>query len=72
VRKAQSLTPWRRPSASLPDLLVAASPFLPLTAGIRSREAEVPIAGELTVQATRRGKTVIEPRVDEASSPVSP
>ncbi len=48
-----------------------AVPFT-LTATLVAERQEVPIAGELTVQATRRGKTVIEPRVDEASSPVSP
>ena len=48
-----------------------AVPFT-LSAALVAEQQEVPIAGTIAVQATRRGKTVIEPRVDEARSPVTP
>lgn len=40
-----------------------------LSAAIVAEQQEVPIAGTVAVQATRRGKTVIEPRADDASTP---
>ncbi|MFM8953155.1 MAG: hypothetical protein ACKOOF_08880 [Planctomycetaceae bacterium] len=44
---------------------------LTLSAAIVAEQQEVPIAGTVAVQATRRGKTVIEPRADDATSPVA-
>lgn len=48
-----------------------AVPFT-LTATLVAERQEVPIAGTINVQAARRGRTVIEPRADDASTPVSP
>jgi hypothetical protein len=48
----------------------AAIPFT-LTATLVAEQQEVPIAGTIAVQATRRGKTVIEPRADDATGPVT-
>ena len=44
----------------------SAVPFT-LTATLVAEQQEVPIAGTIAVQATRRGKTVIEPRAEEAA-----
>ena len=49
-----------------------AVPFT-LSAALIAEQQEVPIAGTIAVQATRRGKTVIEPREDaEPSTPAAP
>ncbi len=48
-----------------------AVPFT-LSAAVVAEQQEVPIAGTIAVQATRRGKTVVEPRADDASTPASP
>jgi hypothetical protein len=40
-----------------------------LSAALVAEQQEVPVAGTIAVQATRRGKTVIEPREEPAQTP---